>query len=118
MKSEIQAAIVAHRIWKERLSTAIELGKSEFLPEIVKTDNNCAFGKWFYNISIEDKKTEYYQSVKEFHAKFHQEAGKILDLALAGKKEEAKKAMEVGSEYSKISSKLIMLLNIWEKSLN
>lgn len=117
MKEEIKNAIVAHGAWKERLTNAIETGKSEFSPVIVKTDNNCAFGKWFYSLSIEDKKTEFYQPVKELHAKFHEEAGKILDLAISGKKEEAKKAMDIGSEYLKTSSKLILLLSKWNSTL-
>ena len=114
MREEIVAAILAHGQWKARLITAIETGKSDFTPDNVKVDDKCAFGKWFHSLSGEDLKSPYYNEVKELHAKFHQIAARILDLAITGKKEEAQTAMGPTSEYMEISTQLILTLGRWK----
>ena len=114
MKEEITAAISAHRQWKQRLADAIATGKSEFKPDIVKQDSQCQFGKWLYgSITAAEKSSPHYAPVKEMHAKFHQEASRILAMATSGKKEEAKKAIDVGSEYMKLSTQLVNNLTQW-----
>ena len=117
-KSKIQAAIEAHTMWFLRIRTAIEKKISDFKPEIVKTDNNCEFGKWLYgDFPLEFRNTPIYREIKEHHAKFHQLAGKILELALSGKTQEAVKAMEAGSEFKVLSLGLITKLNALKKLL-
>ena len=45
---EIDKAISAHGMWKQKLRNAIDTGECESTPAKVKMDNNCAFGKWLY----------------------------------------------------------------------
>jgi methyl-accepting chemotaxis protein len=117
MKAEITAAINAHGAWKERLKTAIETGKSEFTPDTVSPDSNCAFGKWLYSLSGADTQTPNYAEVKELHAKFHKVAADVLKTALDGKKEEAAKKMELQSDYVQTSSSLILAMGRWGRSV-
>ena len=118
LKEQIDKAIGAHGMWKARLKMAIDSGKSEFNPAIVKTDNNCDFGKWLYNdISPELKKSPIYDTVIKIHAEFHAEAGQVLQLALSGQKEEAEKGMGTGSKFSEISASLTRTMMEWKKGL-
>ena len=118
MIEEIDKAIGAHGKWKGRLRTAIDTKSSDFKPEIVKTDNNCDFGKWLYGptISSEIKNTQMYREIVKNHALFHGEAGRILQLALQGNIEEAEKGLSVGSTFSSLSSNLTKLMMDWKKT--
>lgn len=118
MREEINAAILAHGKWKARLFEAIESGKSDFTPEKVKPDNLCDFGKWFYTLKGGDATSSHYKEVMELHARFHQIASTVLELALAGKKDEARKAIDISSEYSDISSRLTLTLGMWRNELS
>ena len=116
MKEELQQAILAHGQWKVRLESAIATGKSEFRPETVKPDNNCVFGKWFYGLPESEKNSKFYAEVKDLHAQFHLAAAKVLELAIAGKPDEAMKLMTEG-EYIRSSAKLILALGRWLNSV-
>jgi len=100
-----------------RIVDACEKGTSEFKPDVVKTDNQCAFGKWLYGtISSQEKLSPYYAQVKDLHAQFHEEAGRILEMALSGRTVEAKKSIEMGSKYITVSGKLVTTLMKWGNS--
>lgn len=87
----IKAGIAAHGMWKQRLSDAIINGKSDWKPATVKLDNQCEFGKWLLSCSPQEKSSPYFAKIKDLHAQFHEEAGKVLDLALRGKKRTRKR---------------------------
>jgi hypothetical protein len=115
---KVDAAINAHTNWLVRLRVAIENGTSEFKPEIVKTDDNCEFGKWLYGDFPESFMGKpIYQVIKELHADFHRQAAIILELALAGEKEKAIELMKLDGEFRKHSLSLIMKLNQLKKDL-
>lgn len=107
----VTKAIAAHGQWKQRLRDAVATGKSEWKPEVVRTDNACDLGKWIYG----EARTVMpghpaVEEVRKLHADFHREASTILDLALKGKKAEADAAMALGSNYSKVSTALVNAL--------
>lgn len=118
-KEEITKAIGAHGMWKTRLTQAIESGKMDTSVETVRMDNQCAFGKWLHGTSLDskDKTSAHYEGVKSLHAKFHQTAAQVVELALAGKKREAQHLMSLEGEYAKVSSKLTASMSAWVKSL-
>ncbi len=114
---EINKAIEAHKIWKEKLRIAVNTGKSESTPERVSMDNNCSFGKWLYErIDPVEKNSPFYLEVIKVHALFHKEAGKILELAVNGQKKEARELM-VGVNFSKYTVALIQELKNWQATL-
>ncbi len=113
----IEKAMAAHKEWKIRLENAIETGKSEFSPAIVKTDNSCEFGKWLDSLSSADKSSLDYQTVKGLHAEFHKVAADILQFAVLGRKEEAIKKFSFGGTYGLASSKLMNAMFDWKKKL-
>ena len=81
-------------------------------------NNNCSFGKWLHErIDPEVKGTSDYDEIVELHARFHREAGAILELALAGNKEKAHKLLGLGSEFSDVSAKLVTKMRWWRTTL-
>ncbi len=107
----ITKAIAAHGQWKQRLRDAAATGKSEWRPEVVRTDNACDLGKWLYG----EAKAQLgnhpgLEEVRKLHAEFHQHAAQVLSLALLGKRAEAEAAMAIGSPYSKVSTALVNAL--------
>lgn len=110
--AHIDAAIAAHELWKRRLLTAIETGDSEWTPRTVKLDNLCVFGQWLYSCPPEEKASPHYSIVKQIHAQFHTEAGKILEIALRGNKDNA--ITEMGGQYAEISSSLLAEMLKWK----
>lgn len=115
---EIDKAISAHGMWKQRLKSAIETGQSEFNVSKVTLDNLCDFGKWLYSLDSDIKSTESWKAIQNHHAEFHKIAANILGLALKGKKDEASKEIALGSNYSSISGKLTTAMMKWKKELS
>ncbi|MBF0331270.1 MAG: CZB domain-containing protein [Candidatus Omnitrophica bacterium] len=117
-RKAVDGALSAHGQWYSRLQDAIKTGKSDFKPATVKTDDKCAFGKWFYSeFPAVLKNNPLHEEIKALHAEFHQEAGKILEMALEGKKEEAAKLIGGGSTFKSLSSKLISKLSALKRML-
>lgn len=118
-KEEITKAIGAHGMWKTRLTQAIDTGKMDANVDTVRVDNQCAFGKWLYGATLDakDKTSPYYEEVRGLHAKFHQAAAQVVELAVAGKKREAQQLMSLEGEYTKVSSKLTAAMSAWVKGL-
>ncbi len=114
---KIDAAISAHSEWFIKLRVAINEGTSQFKPETVRTDNQCEFGKWLYGkFPAELKESESFSQIKKLHAEFHREAGSILALALAGKRQEALAGMDANSNIRKCSTALVRSLNSLKSS--
>ena len=114
---ELDKAIGAHGMWKTRLKTAIETGKTEVPVETIRQDNQCVFGKWLYGTTLTsvDKASSHYKTVRELHAEFHKTAARVTELALGGKKAEAEAMMALGGEYAGISGKLTQAMMAWKK---
>ena len=114
---EINKAVGAHGIWKNRLKSAIDTGRSDVTPEVAAADNKCAFGKWLYSLSAEMQNSPRCQNVKELHACFHSEAASILELALNGEKEKADDCLADGSSFSDTSTQLTEAMMEWKREI-
>lgn len=114
---ELDKAIGAHGMWKTRLKTAIDSGAIDADIATIRVDNQCAFGKWLYGstLSLQDKTSNHYNTIKELHAEFHKIAALVAELAVNGKKAEAEKMIAIGGEYAKISSQLTQAMIEWKK---
>lgn len=114
---EINKAIGNHGLWKLRLRSAIDTGKSDYSVANVRPDNLCEFGKWLNTFSAADKNSEQFKKVKDLHAQFHHEAANVIALAVEGKKHEAEIAMSPTGAFTKISAKLTSAMIAWGKTL-
>lgn len=114
---EITAGIGAHGAWKMKLKTAITTGSSEFKPNVVRCDDQCALGKWLHGSKI-DPQTKLgmpYKVNKRVHAEFHECAARVLALALAGKAQDAQLLLE--GEFRERSDKVVRALTKWKGEL-
>ncbi|GEM_PF-678480 len=105
MNKKMGDAIVMHNRWKFDLKQAIATGQSHILVEEAQNPLLCSFGKWLY--SAEGIILPNYLELVELHGEFHKEAANILHLALTGESSEAIARMQLGSDFSRISSNLI-----------
>ncbi len=108
-------AIAAHARWKFELREAIDTGKSSWAVRDVRTDNACEFGKWLSALPESQRRSEHYTKVRALHVDFHTVAAEVLELALAGRKDEATAAMAFGSRFAVVSSKLTGAVLAWQK---
>lgn len=113
----ITRAIGLHGKWKSRLRAAIEEGKSEYTVDSVSHDQNCEFGKWLYSdLVLKAETPAQYEKVRGLHSEFHQEVGKVLALALKGRKQEALRAFETDGPFTTLSSALTLEMMAWRKA--
>jgi hypothetical protein len=110
----LDQALAAHAKWKYRLMDAIDTGESQWRIGDVRADNSCAFGKWLSGLPLSERLSENYKKVRTLHAEFHGLAADVLELALAERKEEAAKAMALGSRFASVSSSLTMAVMAWK----
>jgi hypothetical protein len=115
---EIDKAVGAHGMWKNRLKQAIDTGKLDTPVLTIGANNQCPFGKWLYGptVTAHDKASEHYKTVAELHTQFHKAAAKVAELATTGKKSEAEKSLAPNSEFANISTKLTTAMLAWKKT--
>jgi hypothetical protein len=111
----LDRAIAAHAKWKYRLMEAIDTGKSQWQVADVRTDGACDFGKWLLSLSLSQRLSEHSKKVRALHTEFHGLAADVLELALAGRKEEATAAIALGSRFAAVSSNLTMAVMAWQE---
>jgi hypothetical protein len=107
MKSliDLDHTILHHTHWKYHLKQAIEAGQSELTVIGARNPHLCAFGKWLD--STEGKMLPHYLEIVELHQHFHEEAAKVLDLALQGQTSQAREGLQLGSPFNQATAKLI-----------
>ncbi len=111
-RAQVNAAINAHALWKAHLGTAITLGSTPFRVEDVGRDDRCRFGQWLHGLRSE-KNAPQFEEVRALHARFHEEAAQVLDLALTGKADEARARVAPEGTYATTSARLVEALVRW-----
>jgi len=108
-------AIATHSGWTTKLRAMIESGKINTTAGTIKLEEQCEFGRWLdgSQFSGAENQTEQYRQVRKLHARFHEEAARIVQLAVSRQKREAESAMSPSSEYAHISSALTEALRTW-----
>ncbi len=114
--SMLDRAIAAHARWKYRLMEAIETGKSQWHVADMRRDDGCDFGKWLLALPLSERLAPSCQRVRSLHTDFHSVAADVLELALAGRKEEATAAMALHSRFAAVSSGLTMAVMAWKNA--
>ena len=115
---EIDNALAAHVLWKQRLKNAIEKGSSEFSVTGLQADYFCDFGKWLYGLPLEMRTTANWIKAQKLHAEFHLEAARVLSVALnQRKKGEALRLLGPGEKYTTLSEQMSVALTQWKQAL-
>jgi len=115
--AHIDRALAAHGSWKSRLKEAIRTGQCRAGAAEAGVDNACEFGKWFYGLQPSERETQNGRDVRALHAEFHRVAAEVLDLALAGRREEADRLLEGGGKFAQATAKLTFALIGWKSRL-
>lgn len=108
MSTNFDEIIQAHSRWKNHLKRAIETGQSDYSVSEAANAHRCQFGQWLD--SSTGKSIPDYNEVTEMHQKFHEEAARILELAISGKKAAALESMVSGSPFAQLTAQLIYKL--------
>ena len=96
MADFLGTAITGHMAWRSRLLTAIQ-DRSPPDPVVVRSDCNCALGKWLYGDGRQHSQRKEYICVLEEHKEFHRIAASVVDCIVANKLDEAKSSVENGA---------------------
>jgi chemoreceptor zinc-binding protein len=111
---QVRRAIGAHGQWKLRLDQAIASGASDVSVAVVRRDDQCEFGRWLHGpLDPVARACDAYRDVVALHAEFHREAAAALELALAGRTEEAQAAIARGSAFARTSAALTGAMMGW-----
>ena len=118
LHDEIRNAIGAHGLWKGRLQSAIDTSSSEYSAETIQRDDQCDFGKWMKGVTEPAiRNSEAYRKCLDLHRQFHKSAAGVLELAVTGKKEAAKKSMAMGSDFARMSAALTSAMMDWSRQV-
>jgi purine-binding chemotaxis protein CheW len=111
---QLKDALASHRKWRDRIRETIETCKSESSIESLRRDDADEFGKWIYQtITPAEKASAHFSPALERHAKFHIEASQVLAMALKGQKEQATRALGLGSPFSLAATEFDSTLMAW-----
>lgn len=113
--NEISGALLAHGRWRARLKRAIDEGRLDAPPSLIRADDACDFGSWLYgpSVSPEARAHEGYERCRQLHAEFHAAAAEVAELVLAGRQKEAQRLVEQGGRYAQASAALVLAMIDW-----
>lgn len=66
-------------------------------PTVVRSDCNCALGKWLYGDGKQHSRLKEYKTLIEHHKEFHKVAASVVDFINADRIDEAKASLETGA---------------------
>ncbi|MDY6991251.1 MAG: CZB domain-containing protein [Pseudomonadota bacterium] len=109
----IYMAIVAHTKWKKRLQEAVQNGDvgAEF------NEEQCELSKWLKEHGEELSYHEHYNRFVALHDKLHQQAETIIQLVHDEQLEQAKAAVDYGSEFEHLSQELVQHIIAWHDTI-
>ncbi len=107
----LTTVIAQHGMWKLHLHRAAEGIPVELVPETARLDDRCDLGRWLHGGADGALGAEERREVMDQHAAFHRVAAVSLEHGLAGRRREARQALEPGSEFLAISSQLVRRLH-------
>jgi aerotaxis receptor len=107
---DVDAAIKAHQQWRVKLRNAIL--KNEVLDvATIRRDDCCAVGKWIYGPGGQRwGQHPVFSSLLQAHREFHQEAGKVAELVNSGRHDEANRALQGESPFSRAGRRVVSAL--------
>lgn len=103
------AAIAAHAAWRDRLAAAITARGEGLDLAVVAADDRCEMGRMLQDLAETDGGA--IAELRAEHARFHQHAARIVQMAKDGRVAAAQRALE--GEYEAISGELIRQLQAW-----
>jgi len=116
LKDEIQRAVGAHGMWKQRLIKAVAEAQNDAASAKASLGNDCDFGKWLHGLPPTEKSSEHWKKVQALHEEFHVEAARILELAVTGRSVEASAGMAPGGKFAVLSAQMTTAMMTWARA--
>ncbi|WNM25291.1 methyl-accepting chemotaxis protein [Demequina capsici] len=111
---QITKAIGAHGAWKKRLNAAVGAARHNEDVATVGRDDRCAFGRWLHSGGVTDS-AGLLSTAKAQHAAFHRAAADVLRQLDAGRKAEARTALQPGGSFAEASRVLTATMIEWRR---
>ena len=117
IRQQIKTAIGAHGMWKQRLSMAVDKGRSDIDATTAERDDACDFGKWLRGVlpALPAAQAQHGQAVRDLHARFHAQAATVVKLATSGQGPAARTSLQ--GPYADTSAALTKAMMDWQASL-
>jgi hypothetical protein len=108
-------AIEAHLLWKKKLLDALDKPSAELPnPAAVGLDDHCDLGRWLYaQGEAQFGNQASFAALRMEHARFHRVAQQVIELAQAGKRNEAQRLLD--GEFKEASLEIIAGINALAK---
>ena len=109
LDTSITDAIVSHRLWRIRFTSALETGLEALRTDIVEAADQCALGKWLQATEIprQVRESPQFNNVVELHRDFHRVSGLVLAFAKEGSHQQFIDALNPDGIFSQASSALV-----------
>lgn len=119
LSNEIDEAIKAHGLWRDRLANGVVDGKLETPACDIGRDDLCRFGKWLGVMRTDSKigPSPHYSRAWAGHAAFHKLAGEIATEIERGNVKKARQRLE-NPVYDITTRVLVKDLRKWQDSLS
>jgi hypothetical protein len=108
---DLDFAVSEHLTWRLKLRTAITM-KRPVDAGAIASDTTCQLGRWLSGeIGLRYGKLPAYAKAVSEHRRFHQQGSNIVALINTGKYDEAARALESGTPYSRASQDFLSALS-------
>jgi len=114
---DIENAIGAHEVWKQRLRETLRSGHSEIPAASACRHDLCEFGQWLERaiegVSFQDRPT--YEVVQDLHIRFHHNVASVIASIERGNMQAAHDIMDDSCDY--VMEELVGLLHDWRREM-
>ena len=115
LAAQIRVALASHAMWKHHLEHAIRTGRAARPADELRREDRCAFGTWLLGLAPL-RAAPQFTPVRDLHARFHEEAARVLELATTGRAEAAAQAMSERGSFERASRDLKEALERWAEA--
>lgn len=109
IKSEIDEAIRAHALWREKFRDIL-YGRAPFDLTVISASDQCSLGKWLVNDGYRMIPAALHRDICNEHKEFHRIAADILQKIKDKRYTEAKKDIQLDGALNRSSKRLKSLL--------
>lgn len=104
---DFDEAVRAHVLWRMKLVDYLNNPDGSLNSQDIQVDNKCELGKWLYSEASKWNFLPEYSNLLFEHARFHEEASKVVEKAHSGQDVSDVTAIGGESAFSVASAKVI-----------
>ena len=114
---DLEQAIGAHEVWKQRLRDTLRSGRSEIPATTACRHDLCNFGQWLDKTidAVPPQDRAPYEVVNDLHIRFHHNVASVIASIERGNMQAAHDIMDDSCDY--VMEELVGLLHDWRREL-